>query len=362
VSTTCPADAKVPNGTACTADSNPCTLDQCDGSSVDCQHPAGNAGATCRGAAGVCDVAETCTGTSTTCPADSVAGAFTECRPAADQCDVGESCDGSSTDCPADASAPNGTPCNDGLTCTSPDSCQGGVCTGTPDVDACADDYLCYKVKTKIAPILNVHLVDQFEDVRFDLRKVKNLCTPANKNAEGVNDTVTHQQSYRLKAIPGSPRFTRQLGVKVVNQLGTLFVDAYKRDFLLVPTNKSLGGPTTPPDNNAINVDHYKCYKAKTTAGTPRFTVTSVTVGDQFTSPAKFFTVKKIKHLCTPVDKNGEGIKNSGVHLLCYQAKVGSGQPKHVRRTGVNTNGQLGPAVLGTLKESELCVPGVSTP
>src|SRR5207249_7360768 len=66
----CPADAKKASGTACTSDGNPCTLDQCDGTSVACQHPAGNAGTVCRASAGVCDVAETCTGTSSTCAAD----------------------------------------------------------------------------------------------------------------------------------------------------------------------------------------------------------------------------------------------------------------------------------------------------
>src|SRR5213080_1527691 len=44
----CPADAKQPAGTACTEDGNPCTADQCDGTRVTCQHPAGNAGAVCR--------------------------------------------------------------------------------------------------------------------------------------------------------------------------------------------------------------------------------------------------------------------------------------------------------------------------
>src|SRR5438552_18000003 len=70
VTTACPTDAKKSTGTACTADANPCTLDQCDGTNVTCQHPAGNAGAVCRSAAGECDVAESCTGTSTTCPTD----------------------------------------------------------------------------------------------------------------------------------------------------------------------------------------------------------------------------------------------------------------------------------------------------
>src|SRR4029079_11263233 len=64
-SANCPADQKQPGGTPCTADSNPCSLDQCDGSNDPCQHPAGNVGALCRASAGECDVAENCDGTST---------------------------------------------------------------------------------------------------------------------------------------------------------------------------------------------------------------------------------------------------------------------------------------------------------
>src|SRR5437879_8367562 len=68
-SATCPADGpRKASGTACTDDGNACTLDQCDGTSTSCQHPAGNAATVCRAAAGECDVAETCTGSSTTCP------------------------------------------------------------------------------------------------------------------------------------------------------------------------------------------------------------------------------------------------------------------------------------------------------
>src|SRR4029077_1696333 len=67
-SATCPADAKVPNGTACTDDGNVCTTDLCDGVDDACQHAAGNAGTLCRSSAGVCDLAESCDGTSPTCP------------------------------------------------------------------------------------------------------------------------------------------------------------------------------------------------------------------------------------------------------------------------------------------------------
>jgi hypothetical protein len=93
------------------------------------------AGDTCRALAGDCDVVETCTGASDTCPADSVAGAFVECRPAAGDCDLADNCDGVNVTCPADASQPDGTACDDGVTCSTPDTCQSGVCVGDPDGD-----------------------------------------------------------------------------------------------------------------------------------------------------------------------------------------------------------------------------------
>src|SRR5262249_30554873 len=149
VSPACPADGQAQAGTACTSDSNPCTDDQCDGTSVTCQHPAGGAGKVCRAAAGECDLTETCSGSSTACPADTLksngasctadalpctadicngtsvncthpaGNAGTVCRPAVAECDLPESCNGGATDCPTDAVKPSGTACTD----------DGNVCT-----------------------------------------------------------------------------------------------------------------------------------------------------------------------------------------------------------------------------------------
>src|SRR5439155_178725 len=92
-----------PAGTACTSDGNPCTVDACDGSSDACQHPAGNAGAVCRPAAGDCDVDETCTGTGPSCPSDAFQPSTTVCRPQTGDCDLAEHCTGTSPDCPSDS-------------------------------------------------------------------------------------------------------------------------------------------------------------------------------------------------------------------------------------------------------------------
>ncbi len=69
------------------------------------------AGTVCRAAAGPCDVAETCDGTTDTCPADGFAGAGMECRAAAGPCDVAEMCDGTGAACPVDAVQPSSTTC-----------------------------------------------------------------------------------------------------------------------------------------------------------------------------------------------------------------------------------------------------------
>ena len=126
-STSCPADTVKAAGTACTDDGNVCTADVCNGTvgAPACTHPAGNAGTICRTSAGVCDPAETCTGTTTTCPADAKSTAGTICRPSAGACDVAEMCDGTSNNCPADAKRPAGTVCGS----------SGGVCDVAPTCD-----------------------------------------------------------------------------------------------------------------------------------------------------------------------------------------------------------------------------------
>src|SRR5207344_2159711 len=96
VAQTVPAGTPAP--TQC-ADSDPCTADQCNGSGG-CQHPGAPAGTTCG-------------------------------SPAITQCDLADTCNGSGTCLPNNR--PNGFACNDGLTCTTTDSCQGGACTGSGD-------------------------------------------------------------------------------------------------------------------------------------------------------------------------------------------------------------------------------------
>jgi len=110
---TCPADALATSGTPCRASAGVCDVaESCSGSGAQC--PADGfvgAGTSCRPAAGTCDVEESCTGSGSACPADVLLGAGTSCRAAAGDCDLAESCTGGSAQCPADALAGAGTAC-----------------------------------------------------------------------------------------------------------------------------------------------------------------------------------------------------------------------------------------------------------
>jgi|GEM_PF-1266541 len=88
-------------GSACADDGNPCTTNLCDGAGL-CAAAAGNAGAECRPAVGDCDVAEECTGSSTSCPGDGFVDAGTVCRASTGGCDLPETCSGGTADCPSD--------------------------------------------------------------------------------------------------------------------------------------------------------------------------------------------------------------------------------------------------------------------
>lgn len=76
-----------------------CGFRACVGNS--CETFPDETGTVCRGAVGVCDRAETCNGSSLSCPSDSKRGSTAVCRAAVDECDGAETCDGVSNDCTA---------------------------------------------------------------------------------------------------------------------------------------------------------------------------------------------------------------------------------------------------------------------
>jgi hypothetical protein len=318
----------------------------------------------CRAATDVCDATENCTGAGAACPGDAVKPTSTICRASTDVCDPAEHCTGATKPCPSDALLPDGTSCSDGSSCTLGDTCDSGVCTGVVTPANCLDDFTCYKAKiTPTTPLFStvngVTLLDQFENATASLSKPRYICPPANDNGGGVVDPNIHLVSYKIRQSPAHARVTNLL---ITNQLGDLHLDALRPDFVLVPTAKDLLAFPPPPPNSSHLVDHFKCYKVRVTSGTPRFaTHVTVTMTDQFDSLPRLMSLKKPKHLCNPVDENGQLIKNPPVHLVCYSATPARGERKHVRRQGLYIANEFGQLRLDTLKEGEFCIPSTKT-
>jgi hypothetical protein len=162
--TTCPADAKANTSTPCGSQtdddcSNP---NRCDGAGAcDPMNELGTHVCRAAGTDATCDPAETCGGSTTTCPADVKANTSTLCGSQTDDdcsnpdrcdgagacdpknelsthvcrvagtdatCDPAETCGGSTTTCPADAKANTSTPCGSQTDddCSNPNRCDGG--------------------------------------------------------------------------------------------------------------------------------------------------------------------------------------------------------------------------------------------
>ena len=139
--------------------------------------------------------------------------------------------------------------------------------------------------------------------------------------------------------------------VQVSNEFGPILVDVLRPDRLLVPSAKSLMG--TPPAIDPA-IDHFQCYV--TQGGQTRRD--DLLVDDQF---GTYLTdVKRPMRLCMAVDKNGEGILNAAVHLMCYG--IETDPQRSLYRDPFFINSQFGPDIIAVTGPREICVPSQVIP
>jgi 6-phosphogluconolactonase (cycloisomerase 2 family) len=128
-----------PNGTVCRSQAGACDVaETCTGSSGSCPSDLFlPASVTCRAAEDTCDVAETCTGAGASCPPDAFVGSTTICRLAAGPCDLAETCTGYSARCPSDEFFAASVTCRaaEGA-CDVAETCTGAVVSCPPDAFA----------------------------------------------------------------------------------------------------------------------------------------------------------------------------------------------------------------------------------
>jgi M6 family metalloprotease-like protein len=105
----------------------------------------------------------------------------------------------------------------------------------------------------------------------------------------------------------------------------------------------------------AQKIEHFLSYRAKTTSRTPRFLPLNVNLTDRF--EAGMFTVRRLRAVALPANKNGEGIADADTHLISYEIRAMAGQPRHVNQRGLQVANQFGVLSLDTMKPRRLLVP-----
>ena len=229
------------------------------------------------------------------------------------------------------------------------------VATATPTPEP-LNHFLCYEAHEKPINRAGVHLEDQFDEPghpsTVTVKKAKRLCAPADKANEDPTAPTdpAHLSAYTIKQT--SPHFQRRGPIPVAPDNPILFpmtVTLTRPSRLLVPTSKAIG--TTAPAPLAAPIDHYKCYRVK--GATTR--LSGVSVDTQF-GPVTV-DIKKPLELCTPVDKNGEGIVDDVHHLLCYQVRTVAQTP-----LTVSTTNQFESKTFDIFGIRELCVPAFKNP
>ncbi len=110
---TCPANALAPSTTMCRNITGPCDKAEfCTGSATTCPSDTfQTAGTVCRATSDLCDTAAVCSGSAVTCPANGFASSSVVCRPSAGICDPQETCTGSSYSCPANVFSSSSVQC-----------------------------------------------------------------------------------------------------------------------------------------------------------------------------------------------------------------------------------------------------------
>jgi hypothetical protein len=212
--------------------------------------------------------------------------------------------------------------------------------------------FQCYQIKHAALPPIEVTEQDRFGTQTLSLRFPDRLCAPADTDEGGIFDDIQHLTGYETLHTP----FTRRRNQTVVNQFGTVVLDAVRRDMLMVPTAKSLDGPATPLLPPTI--DHFQCYRVRRSRGQPRFAPIDVSVTDQFDS----FTerLRRPYNLCVPANKEGEDPRapeHPGV-LLCYKARSSS----RLGTVPAQIHTQFGPDEITVVHRRELCVPSFIQP
>jgi hypothetical protein len=162
-----------------------------------------------------------------------------------------------------------------------------------------------YILKSDVAHVSQtVTVTDQFGTLSLDTVKPQRLLVPTNKglgSAPGTDPATNrnHFKCYKVKRTPQTPKFEQAAGVHVVDQFEDRLYDIKKPTRLCVPVDKNGEGIPSP-------TAHLMCYKAKRADGQPDHTRVEgqIHLRNQFGNDQQLDTVKEVE-LCVAAVKNG---------------------------------------------------------
>jgi hypothetical protein len=238
---------------------------------------------------------------------------------------------------------------------------------------AAVDPYVCYNMVPRHGPLLalpTTNIVDAFEDRNYDFKGRWQLCAPADVEEAGTTDAVTHLLTFQVRPRPGEPRHEKRRGVLVTNVLEERSIETVRAEHVLVPVSVGQPDYLPPPDPDAIGVDHYKCYRIKTTPGTSAaLQAVRLSVADTLTTPARLLAIRKPRYLCAPASIDGSATKNPSVYQMCYLARTAPGAAEHVPQPGLKVATKFPQferpvsfqITLGSNVEDHICLPSQVT-
>ncbi|MGH7893657.1 MAG: DUF7450 family protein [Candidatus Binatia bacterium] len=106
----------------------------------------------------------------------------------------------------------------------------------------------------------------------------------------------------------------------------------------------------------ALGLDHFKCYQARETPGTPRFQETTVSLTDQFEAVATS-RIRRPRTVCNNASKNGEPVIDQSAHLACYSMKDDRSAIGRFVPINLEISNQFGLQRIVVRKPDRLCLP-----
>ncbi len=167
---------------------------------------------------------------------------------------------------------------------------------------------------------------------------------------------LDHFQCYKPKTTKGAVKFAPLAGVTITDGFGSLTLDVKKPAALCNPVNKNGEDPTAPS-----HTEHLEAYKIKTSSGTAKFLpVLNQKIFNQL-GPLDLDVIKPVT-LMVPSAKSltspPPALTDPATdHFTCYKVKGSKGKPKFVPYTGFTLEDQFGSSTVIIKKVTHLCSP-----